>query len=119
VTAAALLREATAAGIELRLVDGSVKVRGTPAPELRAALREVLPEVAAILSGDVCRCCGAPLPSRSSLGVLVVFGDGTAECMACADREVGRLMTAGRRAVESADALGDPAELMLQHGSLS
>ena len=48
----------------------------------------------------------------------LVFADGTAECMRCEAREVERLLAAGRRAVESPDALADPAEVMLRAGSV-
>ena len=34
--------------------------------------------------------------------------------MACFEREAGRLLAAGQRAVESADALAAPAEVMLR-----
>src|SRR4051812_4137630 len=84
------MREARATGVELRLVDGALKLRGQAAPELRTALREAKAGVVAILSGDACRQCGVPLPSPAPLGTLLVYGDGTAECVGCADREVGR-----------------------------
>ena len=48
----------------------------------------------------------------------IVFADGTAECSRCEAREVERLLAAGRRAVESPDALADPAETMLRTGSV-
>ena len=47
----------------------------------------------------------------------VTYADGTAECQPCADREVGRIVAAAERVTQSADALGDEAELML-HGEL-
>jgi hypothetical protein len=50
VTAAALVRAAHSAGVELRLVDGAVKMRGTAPPELREALRSAKAEVAALLA---------------------------------------------------------------------
>lgn len=70
VTAAALVREARAAGAELRLVDGAVKVRGNPSPDLLARLRAAKPEITALLKGvptpplwdddwHWCRCLGA------------------------------------------------------------
>src|SRR3954454_16206075 len=114
-TAAALVRQARTTGVELQLVDGNVKLRGPTTPEFRAALREHKAEIVAVLAGGACRQCGTPLlPAPAPRGSLLVFGDGTAECMACADREVGRLLAGGRRAVESPDALADPAEAMLR-----
>ena len=110
-TAVALVREARAAGTELRLVDGAVKVRGTPSPELLARLREAKLELTAILRGDRCRTCGVPLAWPHALGL--VFHDHTAECMRCCDQEVERLLAAGQRAANP-DLAGDLAELMLR-----
>jgi hypothetical protein len=116
VTAAALVREARTAGLELRLVAGAVKVRGQPEPDLLARLRGAKPEVTAILKGDACRTCGVPLAWPRALGV--VFADGTAECMRCCDQEVERLLASGQRAANP-DLASDPAELMLQPGGQS
>lgn len=66
-------------------------------------------------AGDRCRTCGVELAWPKPVGVI--FADGTAECMRCCDDEVERLLEAGRRAVESPDALADPAETML-HASV-
>ena len=113
-TAAALLREAGRAGVTLRLVDGQPKLSGSPSPELLAPLRAHKPELMALLSGGGCRRCGATLPpAPAPLGSLIVFADGSAECMPCAERKVGRLLAAGRRAVNPALA-ADPAEVMLR-----
>jgi hypothetical protein len=115
VTPAALLREAAQASVSVRLSDGKPRVGGTPSPELLARLRAAKAEITAVLAGDRCRHCGTPLsPTPAPRGSLLVFADGTAECMACADREVGRLFAAGCRAVASPDALADPAEVMLR-----
>jgi hypothetical protein len=116
VTAAALVREARTAGLELRLVAGAVKVRGQPEPDLLARLRGAKPEVTAILKGDACRTCGVPLAWPRALGV--VFADGTAECMRCCDHEAERLLASGQRA-GNPDLASDPAELMLQPGGQS
>ena len=59
-----------------------------------------------------CRRCGAFIPWPKLDGALV-FGDGTAECSTCAEREVGRLLAAGERAVEPKLA-EDEAEVMLR-----
>jgi hypothetical protein len=58
---------------------------------------------------QACRVCGERLDWPRPAGVT--FADGSAECMACFDREAGRLLAAGQRAVESADAVADPAEV--------
>ena len=108
-TAAAVLAEASRAGVSLRLVDGKAKVAGDVAPELLARLREHKAGIVAILAGDACRWCGVPLAWPQPVGF--VLGDGSAECHACADRELWRLMAAADRAVSSPDALADPAEL--------
>ena len=92
-SAAALLAEARADGIGLRLADGKPKVSGNPSPELLARLRAHKPEL--IEAG-------------------ITFADATAECQPCADAEAWRLFEAGRRAVKSPDALADPAEVMLR-----
>lgn len=109
-TAAAVLAEASRAGVSLRLVDGKAKVGEDVPPELLARLREHKAEIVAILAGNACRWCGVPLAWPQPVGIIL--GDGSAECHACADREVWRLHAAGDRVVNSPDALGDEAELM-------
>ena len=115
-TAAALLAEAREAGVGLRLVEGAPKVSGCPSPDLLARLRGAKPELVELLRGDRCRWCGDRLAWPGPAGI--VFADGTAECMQCEAREGERLMAAGRRAVDSPDALADPAEVMLHGGPL-
>lgn len=63
-------------------------------------------------AGTRCSWCGEWLAWPGPAGI--VLGDGTAECMPCADGEVWRLMEAGDRAVNSPDALADPAELTVR-----
>ena len=70
-------------------------------------------EIVALLAGEACRVCGQPI-AWPRLGAGLTYADGTSECMACADKEVGRLLAAGSRAAESPDALADPAEVMLR-----
>ena len=96
----------------MRLADGKPKVAGNPSPELLARLREHKAEIVEILKGDRCRWCGELLAWPGPAGV--VFGDGTAECMPCVDREVSRIRASAERAVASPDALADPAEVMLR-----
>jgi len=112
-TAAALLHEARAAGVEFAIVDGTIRLfsRAEPTPELLARLRATKPEITAILQGDACRTCGAPLAWPRALGL--VFHDGTAECMPCCDGEVERLLAAGQRAANP-DLAADPAETMIR-----
>jgi hypothetical protein len=112
VSGAALLREAAQVGVTVRLVEGKPKVAGNPPPELLARLREHKPEIVEILKADRCRWCGEILRWPGPVGV--VLGDGLAECMPCVDREVARIWASAERAVESPDALSDPAEVMLR-----
>ena len=113
--AAQALRTAADAGVVVRLVGGRPKAFGQPGPELLALLRAHKDEIAELLrAGDSCRRCGKPLPpAPAPLGVLVVFGDDSLECQTCADAEVGRLLKAGRHAVDHKLA-SDPAECMLR-----
>jgi hypothetical protein len=112
VSAAALLREARQAGVNARLEGGTVRLSAAtpPPPELLATLREHRAEILAILSGDACRWCGAPLAWPAPVGIT--FDDGTSECMRCADAEVERIWRSAERVVNSPDALTDPAEVM-------
>ena len=116
-SAAELLREARASGAELALVDGNLKLRGALPSALRAALREHKVEVAAILAGNACYWCGAPLAWPGPVGVT--FLDGRSECIRCADAEVDRIWRAALRVTSSPDALADEAELMLGPGGLT
>ena len=84
----------------------------------KASIFNAVPTVPTVPTGkgndaDHCRGCGSRI-LWPVVGAGLIFADGTAECMACADREVGRLLAAGRRAVESPAALADEAEQMLQ-----
>ena len=111
-TPAALMREVRAAGADLALVDGKLKLRGPVSPELRAALREHKTEVAAILRGDSCRWCGERLAWPAAAGII--YESGEAECHQCGDAEVWRILAAADRVVNSPDALTDEAEAMLR-----
>ena len=115
-TAAAVLAEATRAGVTLRLVGGKAKVAGEPSAELLARLREHKQEIVEILSADRCRWCGEWLAWPEPAGVTL--DDGIAECMPCADREVWRLIAAAERVVNSPDVLADPAELTIRGEAL-
>src|SRR4051812_26411743 len=86
------------------MVDGKPKVGGAPSADLLARLREAKPELVELLRGDRCRWCGDRLAWPGPAGI--VFADGTAECLRCEAREVGRLLAAGERNVESPDAQG-------------
>jgi hypothetical protein len=78
-----LLREAKGHGI-LLAVRGSLiewHAREAPSPDLLDRLRAAKPELVAILKGNSCKICGCVLRWPSPVGV--VYGDGTASCMAC------------------------------------
>ena len=106
-----MIQKARAAGVALILVHGVLKARGPIDRDLRDNLRENKAAIIEILTGDRCRACGEHLSWPAPAGVI--FADGMAECMACADREVGRLLTAGERSVSSPDALADEAEITI------
>ena len=111
--AAAVFRESVERGIHLSVAGGYIEWEATCAPTLALVqrLRDHKPELIQILRGERCRRCGERLSWPGPAGV--VFADGTAECMPCADREVGRIVTAAARAVEAPAALADEAETML------
>jgi hypothetical protein len=114
-TAAELLRRAWVERVAVQRDGDALDVwsaRDLP-PDLLDGLRLAKAEVLALLSGDRCRFCGATL-GWSQPGALA-FADGSAAHVACADRaEVARLLAAGKRAVESPDALADEAEVTLR-----
>src|SRR6478672_7817776 len=84
-SAAALLAEVSAAGVSLRLIDGGkVRAAGAVPPALLDRLRERKAELVALLRGDACRHCGAPMAWPAPVGL--VFGDGTAAHHACHEK---------------------------------
>ena len=112
-SAAALLAEARAAGVTLRLAGSTPKVAGSPSPELLARLRAARVEVVELLRGDRCRWCGGHMGWPAPVGV--VEGTGASLHHHCYHTaEVERLLAAGRRAAASPDALADPAEVLLR-----
>jgi hypothetical protein len=110
------LAQATEAGMELRLEPDGLRWMGEqePPPALLAQLGAHKAEIAGMLAGDACRHCGGAIDWRRP-GALA-FADGSGAHVACHEQaEIARLLAAGRRAVESADALADPGEVAL-HG---
>jgi hypothetical protein len=95
VSATALLTEARAAGVRLRLAsDGRLKASGAPSLELLDRLRAHKLELAALLRGDICRWCGQPMDWPKPAGI--VEGTGTALHHACDEAaEVARIERAG------------------------
>jgi hypothetical protein len=116
-SAAALLAEVSAAGVSLRLIDGGkVRAAGAVPPALLDRLRERKAELVALLRGDACRHCGAPMAWPAPVGL--VFGDGTAAHHACHEKaEVARIMRVARNAV-SPETLADPAEVTMRREPL-
>jgi hypothetical protein len=111
-----MIQKARAAGVELALAHGALKARGPLDEDLRDSLREHRGVIIEVLAGDRCRACGEHLPWPAPVGV--VFADGTAECMPCADRKAWRVLAAAERAVASPDALADDAELTIRGEAL-
>lgn len=114
-TAAELLRRAHVEGVAIWREGERVRFAASrpPASDLLDGLRRAKAEVLALLSGERCRFCAGPL-DWSGPGAIP-FADRSAAHLTCADRaEVARLLAAGRRAVESPDALSDPAEVTLR-----
>ena len=107
---AALLAEARAAGVTLRLVDGAVKVGGAPSPEFLASLRAHKSELASLLWAEL-----PPLPyppdwqgwpdERSSKPIREIPNPATApigKCLRCRftaplspDRQCGKCIWLG------------------------
>jgi hypothetical protein len=113
VSAARLLDEAQAAGLQLRVEDGRVRISAAAAPssELLARLRAHKAEIAALLRGDLCRHCGAR--TEWSRPGCVAFANGTASHLGCYEQaEAARLLAAGERAVAGVVARSDEGELI-------
>jgi hypothetical protein len=110
-SAAALLAEARAAGLSIRLADKKAKLAGNPSPELLARLREVRAELIEILGGDRCRRCSERIAWPGPVGV--VFGDGTAAHIGCFEEAEGeRLMAAAARALVGVVGTSDEGEFL-------
>ena len=71
-SAARLLDEARAAGLQLRVENERVRLsaEAAPPPELLARLRAHKAEIAALLRGNLCRHCGAPMGWPAAAGAL-------------------------------------------------
>src|SRR3954451_7702150 len=86
---------------------------GRLTPDLVEELRHRKAVLLAILTGEFCRYCEGAIDWRRPHAVT--FADGMGAHIACYEEaEVARLLVAGRRAVESLDALADGAEAMLR-----
>jgi hypothetical protein len=105
-TAFVTLVAAREAGLSLAAENGALRCRPAPSPELLERLRASKNELLQVLTGAHCRRCGERMAWLQPVGV--VYADGTAEHHEC------RIWAAARRAVESPDALADPAEVMLR-----
>jgi hypothetical protein len=96
-SAVGLLAEAAAAGVNLQLEpDGTVHLTAvTPPPEpLLAGLREHRREIVALLRGDACRHCGAPICWSEPGGLI--FDDGRGAHVACYERVEGERQATAR-----------------------
>ena len=95
-------------GIRLSVQDSFIdwEAECEPPASLTRLIRDHKPGLIEILKGDRCRWCGELLDWPRPVGV--VFGDQTAECMACADAEVERIWRAAERVTQSADARIQP-----------
>jgi hypothetical protein len=83
--ALALLAEATAAGMRVRLADGGgLRASGRAPPDLLARLRAHKAELVGLLSGGVCRHCGEVMGWPAPVGRM--FADGMAAHHACHER---------------------------------
>lgn len=91
----ALLAEAEASGVRLRVGEGgALRASGRVPSTLLVLLREHKAELVALLNADACRHRGEPMGWPGPVGVAL--DDGTAAHHACHERaETGR---AGRRA---------------------
>jgi hypothetical protein len=85
-TAAALLPEAKAAGMELRVENGAIRLSAAsaPPPEFLARLRAHKLELAELLQGDRCRYCSGPV--RWAEPNVLVFADRMSAHLACYER---------------------------------
>jgi hypothetical protein len=115
-SAVALKMAVEAAGGSLR-ADGAelvvVAPKGRLGPELAAELRERKQQLLALLAGERCRYCEGAIGWRRPGGVT--SADGMVAHLGCYEEaEVARLRAAAHRAVGSAEALADPAEVMLR-----
>jgi hypothetical protein len=111
--AAAILVAAQTAGAVLCMEGNKLKVRNSvrlPAA-VRADLNAHWRAVAALFSGDHCRCCGGLIDWRRD---GVAFADGTAAHVLCEDRWHAELARRQAARALTPEALADPAELMIR-----
>ena len=113
-SAAALLAEASVAGVTLRLADGKVKVGGDASAEFLTRLRAHKAGLIELLHGERCRSCGERMAWPGPAGVI--FGDGTAECCSCTDAEAARLYAAAKRVVTGVVGVSDESEFLRAGG---
>lgn len=116
------MAEVQLAGVRLRLIDGVVKIKGTPSHDLLARVREYKTEIIAILSCQACIDCDA-VPVAFELGG---FGTGWWRCSTCLKRHLylsdlrksKRLEAAGYVEKNSTTST-NPTAIMLPRGLLS
>ena len=109
-SAARLLADARAAGVQLWRDGERVRWRGAPPEGLLDQLRTHKSDLIELLRGDRCRSCGERMGWPDPAGVI--FADGTAECRGCTDAEAARLYAAAKRAVAGVVGVSDEGEFL-------
>lgn len=111
IDARALLAEAQAANVTVRLLDGLPRVYGNPSPDLLAQLRAHKAEITALLRGEVCRHCGGGIDWWRP--AAVALADGTGAHVTCHEMaEIERLHRAAACALAGVVATSDDGELL-------
>ena len=109
-SAARLLADARAAGVQLWRDGERVRWRGAPPAGLIDQLRTHKCDLIELLRGDRCRSCDERMAWPGPAGVM--FADGTAECQRCTDAKAARLYAAARRAVAGVVGVSDEGEFL-------
>lgn len=113
----ALLAEASAAGVRVRLTGtGGLRAPADAPAELLTRLRGRKAELAALLAGEACRHCGGAIEAR--LPGWIPFTDGTAAHLACYEVAEAERLHARAACCFAPDVLADEAEVTMRGESL-